>query len=162
VAAETGSEREDGGNVFRRAVVEIRLKELDAVVSQLDKYRHLSPAVMAQDLEKRWAMERGLEAGAQLILEIADNILSNQFGHYSETYENALSGLFEMDVISEGLYLQIKGLGGLRNILVHQYIQIDLDLVFNSLLKSLKIFPLFAREISIWMEEMEQRSGKQH
>lgn len=97
----------------------MRLKELDAVVSQLNKYRDLKPDAMKQDLEKRWVIERGIEAGAQLILEIADHILSNQFGYYSETYEDSLKGLREKDVISEELYSQIKGLGSLRNILVH-------------------------------------------
>jgi hypothetical protein len=40
--------------VFKRSVVENRLKELDLVVSQLNKYRDLKPGAMKQDLEKRW------------------------------------------------------------------------------------------------------------
>jgi uncharacterized protein YutE (UPF0331/DUF86 family) len=141
---------------FKRDVIENRLKELDAVVGQLNKYRDLKPNAMKQDLEKRWVIERGLEAGAQLILEMADHILSNHFGHYSETYEDALKGLQEKNVISEELYLQIKGLGSMRNILVHQYIQIDLDIVFNSFHKSLKVFPQYAEEIISWMDGPEQ------
>ncbi len=144
--------------MFKRAVVDMRLKELDTVTSQLNKYRNLKPDAMKQDLEKRWVIERGIEAGAQLILEIADHILSNQFGYYSETYEDSLKGLLEKNVISEELYSQIKGLGSLRNILVHQYVQIDLNIVFNSFHKSLKVFPLFSQEIMDWMEEPEQRA----
>lgn len=144
--------------MFKRTVVDMRLKELDAVVSQLNKYRDLKPDIMKQDLEKRWVIERGIEAGAQLILEIADHILSNHFGYYSETYEDSLKGLVEKNVISEELYSQIKGLGSLRNILVHQYVQIDLNIVFNSFHKSLKVFPLFTQEIMGWMEDQEQRA----
>jgi uncharacterized protein YutE (UPF0331/DUF86 family) len=145
--------------VFRRAIIEARLKELDTVVAQLNRYRDLEPDIMKQDLEKRWVIERGLEAGAQLILDIADHLLSSHFGYYSETYEDTLKGLLEKNVISEELYHQIKGLGSLRNILIHQYIQVDLDIVFNSFCKSLKVFPLFANEIIRWMEESEQRTG---
>jgi hypothetical protein len=43
---------------FKRAVIENRLKELDAVVGQLNKYRDLKPNAMKQDLEKRWVIER--------------------------------------------------------------------------------------------------------
>jgi hypothetical protein len=57
---------------LKRGVIESRLKELDRVVSQLNKYCDLQPDAMKQDLEKRWVIERGLEAGAQLVLEIAD------------------------------------------------------------------------------------------
>ena len=78
--------------VFKRSIVEMRLKELDAVVTQLNKYKDLKPDSIKQDLEKRWIIERGLEAGAQLILEISDHILSNQFGDYCETYEETLRG----------------------------------------------------------------------
>lgn len=78
--------------VFKRSIVEMRLKELDAVVTQLNKYKDLKPDSIKQDLEKRWIIERGLGAGAQLILEIADHILSNQFGYYCETYEETLRG----------------------------------------------------------------------
>lgn len=124
------------------------------------KYRDLQPDAMKQDLEKRWVIERGLEAGAQLILEIADHILASYFGNYCETYEGTLSGLFEKNLISEDLYRQIKGLGGMRNILVHQYVQIDLDIVFRSNHKFLKVFPLFAEEIMGWMDELADDQEK--
>jgi uncharacterized protein YutE (UPF0331/DUF86 family) len=145
---------------LKRGVIEGRLKELDLVVAQLNKYRALLPDAMKQDLEKRWVIERGLEAGAQLILEIADHILSSHFGNYCETYESTLSGLFEMNVISEDLYHQIKGLGGMRNILVHQYVQINLNIVFNGYQKSLKVFPLFAEEIMSWMDGLADEPKK--
>ncbi len=124
----------------------------------MNKYQDIKPDTIKQDLEKRWVIERDIEAGAQLILEIADHILSNHFGYYSETYEDSLKGLLEKDVISEELYSQIKGLGSLRNILIHQYVQIDLDIVFNSFHKSLKVFPLFTQEIMDWMEDQKQRA----
>jgi uncharacterized protein YutE (UPF0331/DUF86 family) len=148
--------------VFKKSIIEARLKELDAVVVQLNRYRDLKPETMKQDLEKRWVIERGLEAGAQLILDIADHILSSHFGYYSETYEDTLKGLLEKNVISNDLYDQIKGLGSLRNILIHQYVQVDLGIVFNSFYKSLKVFPLFAEEIISWIEESEQRAKKQY
>jgi DNA-directed RNA polymerase specialized sigma54-like protein len=95
--------------VFKRTVVEMRLKELDTVIRQLNKYRDIKPDTIKQDLEERWVIERGIEARAQLILEIADHILSSQFGYYSKTYEDTLKGLLEKDVISEELYRQNIG-----------------------------------------------------
>ncbi len=56
-------------------------------------------------------------------------------------------------MISEELYQQIKGLGSLRNILVHRYLQIDLDLLFMNFHKAFLIFPLFAQKISAWLKE---------
>ncbi len=50
------------------------------------------------------------------------------------------------------LYQQIKGLGGFRNILVHGYLGIDTDQVFDNFQKGLVVFPLFAQEILAWLD----------
>lgn len=141
--------------VLRREQIEIRLSELAIVIQQLEKYRDMDPEVFKNDLEKRWIIERGLEAGAQLVLGIGDHILSGHFGCYAETYESILHMLFEKNVISEDLYQGIKGVGSLRNILVHHYIRMDPDLILESYHKALRIFPLFAHEICQWLDDAE-------
>ena len=143
---------------LRKEVVFLRLKELDVVIGQLAKYKEVRPVTVRSDLGQRWILERGLEAGSQLILEIADHILSGYFGYYAETYEDALVGLFENEVISEELYLQIKGIGRLRNILVHRYVEIEPNLVFENFHKALMVFPLFAEEVIIWLDR-EMKTG---
>ena len=132
-------------------MVKLRLKELDTVLQELEKYKSIKPAALRHDLSMRWIIERGLQAGAELILEIGDHILSGHFCYYPETYEDILKALFERDVISDDLYLQIKGLGSLRNILIHRYIEIDTDLVFENFQKCLRVFPIFAKEILQWL-----------
>ena len=107
---------------------------------------------MKRDLSQRWIIERGLIAGASIVFDVSDHILSEEFGYYSESYEESLSGLFDKGVISEELYGQIRGLGGFRNILIHRYTGIDPDLVFENFHRGLKVFPLFAREVLAWVE----------
>lgn len=138
--------------MVRKESVEVRLKELDEIIQELFKYKDAKPDTLRQDLSQRWIIERGLIAGASIIFDVTDHILSEDFGCYAESYEDSLRGLFEKGVISEDLYKQIKGLGGFRNILIHRYTRIDSDLVFENFHRSLKTFPRFAREVLIWME----------
>jgi len=138
--------------VVRRESVEVRLKELDEIIQELFKYKDVNPEALKRDLSQRWIIERGLIAGASIIFDVADHILSEDFGFYSESYEDSLSGLFEKGVISEDLYKQIRGLGGFRNILIHRYTGIDPDLVFENFHRGLKVFPRFAKEVLAWME----------
>ena len=100
-------------------------------------------------------MERGLIAAASLILDIADHILMGHFGFYANSYEESLLGLRDKGVISSDLFDQIKGLGGLRNILVHMYQEIDPALVADSFRKGLHAFPHFAQEILLWLDSLE-------
>jgi len=143
--------------MLKAEVVKLRLKELDIVLQEMEKYKGINPEALRRDLSQRWIIERGLEAGAELILEIGDHILSGHFCYYAETYEDTLKKLSEKDVISEDLYLQIKGLGSLRNILVHRYIEIDSDLVFENFQKGLRVFPLYAKEVLTWLKDVEQK-----
>jgi uncharacterized protein YutE (UPF0331/DUF86 family) len=139
--------------VYERGVIERRLKELDQILQELGKYRTLSQDVFKADLSKRWIIERGLIAAASMIFDIADHILSGRFGYYGESYEGSLQALCEKKVVSRGLYDRMKGLGGFRNILIHSYIEIDPQEVFENFQKALNAFPRFAQEIMTWMNE---------
>jgi uncharacterized protein YutE (UPF0331/DUF86 family) len=138
--------------VLKPDTIEQRLKELNKILQELNKYGKIEREVLRQDLSQRWIIERGLIAAASIILEIADHILAGHFGIYVETYEESLEGLQNNEVISAILYQQIKGLGGFRNILVHGYLGIDTDQVFDNFQKGLVVFPLFAQEILEWLD----------
>ncbi|HPE62500.1 MAG TPA: DUF86 domain-containing protein [Methanothrix sp.] len=138
--------------MFRRESVDERLKELDIIRRELSRYGDITLDSLRSDLSERWIIERGLIAGASVIFDIADHILSEEFGVYPESYEESLKGLFDNEVISEELYLLIKGLGGFRNVLIHRYTGIEPDLVFENFLKALTVFSRFAKEIINWLD----------
>ena len=138
--------------VHEIGIIERRLEELDQVLQELLRYRDLSLDEYKAELSKRWIIERGLIAAASMIFDVADHILSAQFGYYAESYEGSLEALCEKNVISNELYNQMKGLGGFRNILIHSYIDIDPQEVFENFHKALSVFPHFAQEIIIFVK----------
>ena len=137
---------------LRRESIEQRLREMDGIVQELDKYRDVNLDSLMADTSISWVIERGLISGASTIFDIADRILTSHFGYYAQTYEDSLKALFDKNVISVNLYDQITGLGGLRNILVHRYVPLDPGMILDSFHKSLMVFPLFAREIIGWLD----------
>jgi len=138
--------------VLRPESISQRLKELDEILQELDKYRQIDQESLRKNLSQRWIVERGLIAAAAIIIDIADHILAGHFGIYAETYEESLKSLEANDVISSELYDQIRGLGGFRNILVYSYLGIDPDQVYENFQKGLLVFPLFAHEILEWLD----------
>jgi len=141
--------------VLRREAIEERLKELDRILQELSKYGGITGEAFRQDLSQRWIIERGLLASASVIFDIADHILASHFGLYAETYEQSLKALRDKGVISEGLYGEIRGLGGFRNILIHRYLGIDLQEVFENFRRGLRVFPRFGQEILVWLDALE-------
>ncbi|MBI1818212.1 MAG: DUF86 domain-containing protein [Deltaproteobacteria bacterium] len=60
-----------------------------------------------------------LQLGAEIIFDIGNHILSAYFGTSAQDYEDILPQLATRGVIPEALHQRLKGLGGFRNILVH-------------------------------------------
>lgn len=138
--------------VLKREVLERRLKELDRIVAELRRHPIESLEEYRGDLGRQWILERGLIAAAGIVLDVADHILSGHFGDHPDTYEASLRGLRDRSVISEELYAGIEGLGGLRNILVHRYLDIDSDEVVAHRERLLERMPRFASEVLSWIE----------
>ena len=138
--------------VLKKEIILNRLKEMDTLLEELSLYRGKSPDDLRASLSLRWTVERGLIALANLAFDVADHILSGHFGVYSDTYEETLQQLRDKGVLSKDLYQKIKGLGGFRNILVHDYIKVDLTEVHSNLLKAFEVFPTFSREIQQWLK----------
>lgn len=138
--------------VVKRSAITERIKELDQILVELNKYRAIDEATLHQDLSQRWIIERGLIAGAEIVFDIADHVLAAHFGLYVDSYEDSLQQLHDNQIISQLLYQQLKGLGGFRNILVHRYLGIDIALVFQYYQKGLQVFPQFAQEILTWLD----------
>jgi len=129
------------------------LTELNRISSELEKYHEVTPEELAENLSLRWAVEHGLLAGLTLLFQVADHILSTHFGRFPETYEDLLMELHTSGVISNNLYKKLKGSGGFRNILIHEYISIDMKKIASIVQDAPSIFRNFAREILKWLQK---------
>jgi uncharacterized protein YutE (UPF0331/DUF86 family) len=140
--------------------VQRRLEELDTVLTELSRYEGITLEEIGSNLSLRWTVERGLLAAANLIFDIASHILAARFGIYPDSYEGLIAGLGERDVISARLCAELRGLGGFRNILVHEYVRIDPEEVFKAFRKGLRLFPLFGAEIARWIEDISSKGSR--
>jgi uncharacterized protein YutE (UPF0331/DUF86 family) len=57
-------------------------------------------------------------------------------------------------VISPDLHEGLKGLGGFRNILVHNYADVDISLLYQNFLRFMDGFESFLREILTYIEQV--------
>mgnify|MGYP001773817192 CR=1 FL=1 len=138
---------------LNRAFLAAALEELKKVSAELAKYQGVTLPELETSLSLRWTVERGLLAGLTLMFQVADHILAEHFGRKSETYEALLRELCAAGVISQSLYASLRGAGGFRNVLVHEYVQIDLRHVLEALQNAPEQFNAFTREVANWLEK---------
>ncbi|HOP95687.1 MAG TPA: DUF86 domain-containing protein [Dictyoglomaceae bacterium] len=133
---------------FDKSLIQENIIEFTKVISELEKYKDIPEEEFKQNLSIRWTIERGLLAGINIILDIANHILASKYKYYPSTYEEALKELQLRGVISKELYAKMKGMGSFRNVLAHEYIKIDPSKVYENYKKFLEFCPLFIEEIS--------------
>jgi uncharacterized protein YutE (UPF0331/DUF86 family) len=141
--------------VLRREALHERLAKLEQVVSRLDDLTGLSLAEFKGDYRHQWLAERGLELGAQALLDIGNHILAGQFGDSAPDYEQILVRLGQHGVLSADLTSRLRGLGGFRNVLAHGYLAIDPDKVYDGLTRSRRDFTDFQAEILTWLDTLD-------
>jgi uncharacterized protein YutE (UPF0331/DUF86 family) len=136
---------------LRRPAVEARLRRLQDVIRRLRKLQATPLSRFREDEDVQWLAERGLHLGCQIVLDVGSHVLSGAFGRPAETYEQILAGLGRERVLSTALVEEVGGLGGFRNILVHAYLDLDPERVWEVLQRAPDRFERFAREVSSWL-----------
>lgn len=139
--------------VLRADSVQARLRRLEEVVTELRELAKLDHAALRGSLRNMWAVERGLQLGAEILLDVGNHILSAQYGTTSDRYQDIIEQLAGQGILDEGLHQRLWGLAGFRNILVHDYLRLDPDRVEEALAQAPQDFDDFARAIRRWLEE---------
>ena len=92
--------------------------------------------------------ERYLQLAIQTCMDIGNHILANIKSKTPEEYRDIFILLGENEVISVELADKMAPWAGLRNILVHDYLDINLEKIYRMLQNNLSDFSQFAGEIS--------------
>jgi uncharacterized protein YutE (UPF0331/DUF86 family) len=137
---------------LRVDAIETRLLRLELVISELVRLDEGDADQFRQNSPEMWAVERGLQLGAEILLDIGNHILVAEFGVSSQDYGGIFDRLADRKVISRALATRLGGLAGFRNILVHDYLDLDRDRVLENFHRAPRELSEFAREIRSWLD----------
>lgn len=139
--------------VLKPEAVRARLLKLEEVISRLEELQSADPA---GDFRDAWAVERGLQLASEVVFDIGNHILSAHFGVSAQDYEDILEQLSTRAVIPAELRQQLKGLGGFRNILVHDYLRLDPTAIEEKLRQAPNDFSALAAAIRAWLDSLSE------
>ncbi len=121
-------------------IIEQHIQNMEEALNELSKYGNISFEEFQRDLSLRWIVEKGLEILIQNLLDIGAHLLASQIKNDWEDYGEVILKLGKHKVIPQAFSDKIKGMAGLRNILIHEYLKIDLDKLFDYLKVSVRGF----------------------
>ncbi len=96
-------------------------------------------------------IERNLEVAAQAAIDIANRIISLEGLEKPRDYYEAIMRLGEAEVIPLDFAQKLAPIAGFRNILVHDYMDINWDEVYNNL-HQLHDLSQFMSHVKKWLK----------
>ena len=133
-------------------VVERHIIALRGSLRELRRHEGASARSLRADTSQRWAIERGLLLCSQNALDLASHVASAE-GYDPMTYAESIDSLVEAGVLPHDFGERFRGVAGFRNVIVHGYLDLDLDHVATFLNENLQDFEVFAESIERWLQD---------
>lgn len=108
---------------------------------------------LKEDMIKYWGIERGIQICIECVIDISNVIISNLDIEKPDTYKECILVLGNEDIIPQRFAKQISNMVSFRNILVHDYMKIDEEIIINVLKNNLDDFAKFMNYINQWIKE---------
>ncbi len=128
-------------------VIETRLRKLNKNVGRLKRHSNITLEDYLNNEDLQAIIERNLQVAIQCCIDIGNYIISRQRLEIPDEEVNIFIILAQNNIISKELAEKIKGMVRFRNILVHDYIDIDHEVVYNTLPNKLTDSEKFAQNI---------------
>ncbi|NMB16505.1 MAG: DUF86 domain-containing protein [Firmicutes bacterium] len=128
------------------------LQNIQESLTVLEQMRNIPLADFKEDIVRSWAVERGLERCIQNVLDIGGHILASIGVSLPSEYRQTILQLGEQGVLPTSFAEQMAPMAGFRNLLVHEYLQIDFDRVYDMLHNHLDDFRAFAYYVAEFMK----------
>ncbi|MEK6607993.1 MAG: HepT-like ribonuclease domain-containing protein [Myxococcota bacterium] len=113
----------------RRDVVEEHLSAMEQALSVLDRHHDRTTAELEADFERLLAVEHALQLAVQSALDVGAHVLAAHFGEHYDEYREIPARLAARGVVDGALGAELAALAGVRNVLVHHYLRVRVDLL---------------------------------
>lgn len=126
-----------------KALIFRKISELETYIEQIREYSDVTAEVYRQDWKVQRVIERTLQMMIETCADIANHIVSDRGMRSPSSYADTFKVLLENNIINEELYGTMEKMAKFRNVVVHQYEQVDAEIVVIILKKHLEDFGLY-------------------
>jgi uncharacterized protein YutE (UPF0331/DUF86 family) len=132
--------------------IERRLDELSERLTRLKPLANRARSEFDQDPYLRDIVERNLEVASQCVIDICHRLISLEKGRKPGDYFEAILLMGELNILPSEFARHLAPIAGFRNILVHQYISINWDIVYRNL-QQIDDLKKFGDLVRVWLNK---------
>jgi uncharacterized protein YutE (UPF0331/DUF86 family) len=126
------------------AVIVERVKYLKEMSEELPTFLSFKRA----DHKYKSAIERDLQVAIEACIDVGKVIIAEKRLRPPQSMKDVFSVLYENGFVDRRMLKNLENMVGVRNILVHRYEKIDLEIIYGILKKHLPDFQKFIVQIS--------------
>lgn len=126
-----------------------RLHALERYVAELRQLAgRLTHETFDDDLSSQWAVEHGLQLAVECVLDVGSHLVAAQQLGAAESYREVIELLGQAAILPPDFVTRVRGMPGFRNILVHEYLAVDLEVVWTMLHEGPAQFEEFIQHVA--------------
>ncbi|WP_070013051.1 type VII toxin-antitoxin system HepT family RNase toxin [Streptomyces abyssalis] len=129
-------------------VVEERLRHIRDLLQDLDDIGTVDENRLSRERIVRHAVERIMTQLVDLSVSVNSHIVAATSGQAPSTYRDSFQAAAATGAITEELAADLAPSAGLRNILTHEYVTIDLSILAGAIPKALKLYTVYVQQVS--------------
>lgn len=121
-----------------REIVLSRISKLDEYIKFLYQMKEYSKSSYLDDPMIYGSTERFLHLAIECVIDISNHIIADMSYRKPHSNREIFEILFENKIINSDLKINLSNMAGFRNILVHDYIDLDREMVYDIIKDNLK------------------------
>ncbi|HXF04082.1 MAG TPA: DUF86 domain-containing protein [Blastocatellia bacterium] len=142
--------------MIKRQIIDKHLEDMATRVAHLRQYQQYPFEKFIGDWQAVYAAERGIQTAVQNLIYIGAHILAALGDSQWDEYREIPLRLARHRVIPESSVEILQAMIGTRNVLVHQYAEVDVAKVYEIIRDRLDDFDRFARHIKRYIEQQSR------
>lgn len=136
-------------------VVLVRLRLIAKYCNTLEEFTSVSFNQYLNDFRQQLIVERLLQLMVEAATDINTYFLVQLHQISPSTYFDSFLEAGRQGIITPEFAAELAQSVGMRNILVHQYKDIDNQIVFGAIPKALEQYPLYMQQITAYLDSLE-------
>lgn len=132
-------------------LVAARLTLIRELITDLVTLGQTMAGDLAADRIRRHDTERILTQMVELAVSVNSHIAAAVLGRGPGSYRESFTDLARAGVITEQFAAQLAPSAGLRNILAHEYVAIDLQLVAAAIPAAISDYTAYVKAVATWL-----------
>ncbi|MBK4145230.1 DUF86 domain-containing protein [Corynebacterium macginleyi] len=136
---------------FQSDTIRKRLVSLRRILGELEIYRDSDAKELRSELSQMYAVFFMLQQVIDLATDINQHIAATTLNVADSSSRRGFEDLIRAGILPADLEQDFYRSAALRNVITHQYVEVDLGIVSNSIPRVLDVYTQYVKSISRWL-----------